>query len=163
MILIVCTSLACRTVVRVMAADLLQAEMLVGPSSSYWPNKFTCPTCDGAATGLLEGEVDPNTFKGFNVLELEAEEMFRSLQGLGLPEEQDCRLEVLHEVMRQKIKLIGGHSIGGTKRFCLEWLEMEDGTKLYFGASSHGATIYRIVNNTSYTNRVLQEGKQDVG
>jgi hypothetical protein len=144
-----------------MSNDPAQTEMLVGPSSAYWPNKYTCPRCNGAASGMMEGEVDPNTFAGFHVLELEAEEMFRALNGLGLPEEQDCQIENLRTTLNQKVKEIGGHTIPNSKRFCLEWLEMEDGTRLYFGASSHGATVYRIVRKVSFVERVLQE--EEVG
>lgn len=162
MILILCSSLLCRTVVRVMAADPVQTDMLVGPGSQYWPNKFTCPRCDGPAVGHKEGEIDPNNFRNFTLIELEAEEMFRALNGLGLPEEQNCHVEVLLEVFgKQKVKNVAGYNIPGSNRFCIEWLEMEDGTKLYFGASAHGATIYRIVNKTSAVKKVLEE--TDVG
>lgn len=158
MMLVICSSMMCRTVTRIMASSPSELTYLVGERSEWWPKKYVCPACDGQASGVYEGSIDPNEFKDFNVGELEAQDYFRFMMGVGLPEEQDCRLEVLQDIFhRGKVNKIAGKVIPGSKRFHLEWLEMEDGTTLYFGASTYGATVYRITKRPDYTKKVLED------
>jgi hypothetical protein len=158
MMLVVCSSITCKTVTRIYAGSVSELTGLVGERSEWWPNKYQCPSCNEQATAAYEGRVDPNEFQGFNVRELEAADFFRFMMGVGLPEEQDCRLEVLVEIFKAgKVAKIAGHSIKGTKRYCVDWLEMEDGTKLYFGASAHGATVFRITKRPNFSEQVTGE------
>lgn len=157
MMLVICTSMSCRTVTRVFAGSVNELVSLIGDRSEWWPSQYKCTNCEGVATCVYEGQIDPNELKDFNIRELEAQDYFRFLMGVGLPEEQDCRLEELVKVFAAgKVAKLAGHNIKGSKRYCVDWLEMEDGTKLYFGASSHGATIFRIVKKTDFTKRALE-------
>ena len=105
-----------------------------------------------------EQEIDPTTLAGLTIRTLEAQEMFRALSGVGLPEERQCKLKDIHDLLReQPIRKVAGHDIRGSEHCCLEWLELWDGTKVYFAASSHGAIIYRIVRPTSFTEKALKE------
>jgi len=159
MILFVCESLQCHTITRVMSRSVDEMQALVGEGSEWWPKGYKCPNCNGPAGAVYEIEVSPVQLKDFNIRELDAEDYFRFLMGVGLPEESDCSVEVLQQIFsKSKVKSIAGHRISGTKRFCVEWLEMEDGARLYFGASSHGATIYRISNRPNYTEKALNDG-----
>jgi hypothetical protein len=159
MMLVICTSTECKTVTRLLSREVRELISLVGSESEWWPNKYRCPRCEGQATGTYEAEIDLASLRGFSMLELEAPEFFRFMMGVGLPEEQNCRIEVLQKIFREgKVKNLAGHPIPGTTRFCLEWLEMEDGTHLYFGSSTHGATIYRIANRPDYTKKALENG-----
>ena len=154
MMLVVCSSLICMTVTRIWGSTAADVEHLIGKKSTFWPNQYKCPECNDHAALFVEGELNPANFKKFNERELEAEDYFRFLMGVGLPEEHNCNLEALQEVFHKKhISKIVGHPISGTSRYCLEALELEDGTKIYFGASSHGATIYRITKKPSYTEK----------
>jgi hypothetical protein len=158
MMLVVCSSLDCLTVTRILSQSADELVSLVGERSDFYPNRYSCPRCDTPASVVYEGNVDPNQFKDFSVMELEAQDYFRFLMGVGLPEEQDCRIEVLQSIFHEnKVKNIAGHSISGTKRFCVDWLEMENGTKLYFGSSTNGATIYRITKKPEYTKKALED------
>lgn len=159
MMLVICAKLTCKTVTRIYANSAGELTGLVGEASGWWPDKYHCPNCEGTATAVYEGQIDPKEFDGFNVRELEAQDFFRFMMGVGLPEESDCTLEVLTDVFKAgKVGKLAGHRIAGTKRFCVEWLEMEDGTRLYFGASAHGATIFRIVRKTNFAEKVTGDG-----
>ena len=158
MILFVCDSLECKTVTRVMGRSVDEVQALVGEGSEWWPKGYKCPQCEGPASALYEIQINPNQFKDFHVRELDSEDYFRFLMGVGLPEETDCSIEALQKIFHDgTVKKIAGHRIPGAKRFCVEWVEMADGTRLYFGASSHGATIYRIVKKPNYTEQALND------
>ena len=159
MMLVLCTDPNCKTVTRVLATSVVELTGLVGERSEWWPNNYHCTGCNGQATAVYESEVDPNDFRDFEKKEIEAQDFFRFMMGVGLPEEQDCRIEVLQKLFAEnKVKNIAGKVISGTKRFCIEWLEMENGQRLYFGSSTHGATIYRITEKPSYTEKALENG-----
>jgi hypothetical protein len=158
MMLVICTSITCKTVTRLFAGSANELVSLVGEKSEWWPGGYRCPNCEKQASGVYEGRIDPNELKDFNVRELEAQDYFRFMMGVGLPEEQDCQLSVLIDTFKAgKVAKIAGHEIRGSKRYCVEWLEMEDGTRLYFGASSHGATVYRITKKMNFTEKALED------
>lgn len=154
MIVVVCTNIECRTIFRVIG-DPHEVYSLIGEGSEWWPNKYTCPLCGQQATAEHESSID---LRGMEVRDLEVQEMFQALYGMGLPEEQVCTYDVLGKIFfNQRVQAIGGHAVSGTNRFCLEWLEFSDGTKMYFGASAHGALIYRVAKKISHTENVLKE------
>lgn len=159
MILVICTSAPCRSALRIMGRSVEAVQNLVGDRSEWWPNSYLCTRCKGEAQGVYELSLDPAQLEGFSVSEIEAEEYFRFLMGVGLPEEHDCRIEVLQGLFRSnKVKNLAGYPIKGTTRFCLEWLELDDGTRLYFGASAHGATINRVVKKPDHVEQVKDHG-----
>lgn len=161
MMLVVCASVSCKTVTRIYASSVSELTGLVGERSEWWPSRYKCPSCEGQATAVYEGRVDPNEFQGFDIRSLEAADFFRFMMGVGLPEEMECQLEVLVEIFKAgKVAKLAGHPVRGSKHFCMDWMEMEDGTRLYFGASSHGATIFRITKKTNFAER---EAGDDTG
>ena len=157
MILVLCQSADCGTVTRVMG-EPHEVMTLVGQNSEWWPNKYSCPRCNATAHGELEHLVNPSELGARHVIELEAQEMFLCLQGMGLPEERDCRSEVVVAALKaSSVKKVKCYGVQGTWRTILEWLELENGTKLYFGSSAHGAAIYRIVLPTKHAAQLLEE------
>ena len=156
--LVVCSNMAaCTSVFRVMG-EWQEIQSLVGPRSEFWPLGYTCPKCSGPAQGVMESEIDLRLLAGVPVRDIEAQEMYRAQYGMGLPEEMDCRREIIEQTLRENpIKKIAGHEVPGANRFVLEHLELWDGTKVYFGGSSHGAIITRIVPLQSHVTRVLKE------
>jgi len=162
MILVICSNLnTCESVFRVMG-DWQEVQTLVGPMSEFWPQGFTCPKCQGPAQGVMENDVDMGLLAGFQIRDIEAQEMYRAQYGMGLPEEMDCRRDVVEQILRENpIRKVSGHDISGANRFVIEHIELWDGTKMYFGSSSQGAIIARIVRPHSHVEQVLKE-QQDV-
>jgi hypothetical protein len=152
MILVICQP--CSLCMRIMGSSE-QITHLVGEQSDYWPNKFPCPRCEKPCAGYLELSVDPRTLNQVELVELNAEEAFAAFNGLGFPKEGDCRTEVLEALLReQPVRKIAGRDVFGTTRCLVEYIELWDGTRLYFGAGSEGAVVYRIVKPQSYVRKI---------
>lgn len=148
MILILC--LPCAFAMRV-NGDPEEILPLVGPRSEYWPNKFTCPRCEKPAEGQLEAHVGGPALSRMEVVDLTAQEAIAAMHGLGLPVERACTIEEVQELLSEKkFKVARGTNIRGTTRCILDHLVLEDGTRIYLGASAEGATVYRITRPHSY-------------
>lgn len=146
MIVIVC--LPCRVGFRV-KGDPLEIESLF-TASPVWPaDGFTCPHCSKAAQGYLELEIDQSIYSLLSIRDLTPVEAYATLiAGVGLPEDRDCRKEIIEQVVRETpIRHIVGKDVAGANRFNIDYMELWDGTRLYFGASGHGAIIYRITRS----------------
>lgn len=130
-----------------------EVAFLVGSSSEFWPDKYTCPRCEGAARGALEADV-PELHQ-FEVRDLSVQELYAALNGLGLPEERACTLELVNARLHESpVKRLVGVDIPGTDRCVLRQMELVDGTRFYFGAGPEGAVIYRHVPPQKYMDRV---------
>lgn len=156
MMLLICSSTACGLVIRVVG-DQQQVSAMLGPSSDFYPDRYKC-AC-GAPAGLaFEEDINPQSIAGHPLRTLEAEEAFRVQYGLGLPEEQNCSRRNVEEALRRSpIKRVGGHEVAGSSSFILEFFELQDCTRLYFSASTHGAAVYRIVPPGGYAKKILEE------
>ncbi len=146
----------CYTAIRVIG-DPSQIVTLVGSNSEWWPNKYTCVVCDKLCEAIAESDAEPAALDKMKVRDLEPEEYYAALHGLGTPDEMTCDAATVRELLTKPIKKIMGHTVPNTQRFLLEYLEVDGGVKLYFGAGAQGAVIYRIVRPTSYTDRVLND------
>lgn len=146
MILAVC--LPCKAGFRVKGPDV---DALLGPSSALWPDGLSCPHCGKTAQGYLENEVSEAVYAVLEIKDLTAVEAYAALTaGVGLPEDRDCRKEVLEAVVKEiPIRRVVGVDVPNTKRFSIDYLELWDGTRIYFGASGHSAIIYRITRERS--------------
>lgn len=146
MIAIIC--LPCRVGFRV-KGDPLEINPLLGPTSELWPEGFTCPHCAKSAHGYLELELSESVYSMLKIRDLTPVEAYAALTaGVGLPEDRDCRKEIIEAVVKEiPIRRVGGQDVPGTNRFNIDYLELWDGTRLYFGASGHGAIIYRITRS----------------
>jgi hypothetical protein len=139
-IVVVC--LLCSLGFRVKGAD---TSVLLGPESDLWPDGFTCPGCSQPARGYLENEISEALFRVLQIRDLTPIEGFSTLvAGVGLPEDRECRKDVIEGLLQEyKIKVVG-KDIPNTPRFSIDFMELLDGTRLYFGSSGHGAIIYRV-------------------
>lgn len=153
MILIACEP--CQLCIRVMG-DAEEIEHLVGTRSDFWQERnYRCPICEQRSVAYLEREVDPRVYGFSRLVDLNPQEAFSAFMGLGLPEEGDCRKEVVEELLRtKKVKTVKGKNIPGTNRCRLDFVELEDGARLYFGAGAEGAVVYRVMLPPSYREKV---------
>jgi hypothetical protein len=165
MILIAC--LNCGLGIRVMPTrvtdprSIQEVHQMVGENSTFWPDQFKCPRCGNPARGMLERKADPKAVALLELRDLTPHEAFQAFNDLGLPEEQDCSLATVQQLLgEQPVRGIIGTDVMGMKRTIVDALELWDGTKIYFGAGAEGACIYRIVKPVSATQRVLTEGSK---
>ena len=140
MIVVVC--LPCTMGFRIKGAD---TSALLGPESDVWPNGFTCPNCSKPMYGHLENEVSEAMYRLLQIRDLTPIEGFSTLVAdVGLPEDRECGKEVIEALLNDyKIK-VSGKNIPNTSRFNIDYMELQDGTRLYFGSSGPGAIIYRV-------------------
>lgn len=152
--IIIC--LSCKLAIR--ATDTSEKiRSLIGRDSDFWPDKYYCFSCGNSAHIYLEQELSPDVITSSKVINLNAEETFLALQGLGLPSEQNCCEETLDALFSQYGIKIKGKQHHGYLRYYIEFLELTDGTKVYFAPSAMGACIYRISKPYSYVKGVENE------
>lgn len=147
--------LRCYNAVRVIG-DVDSVTDMVGQGSIYWPDKYICVFCEKACEGMPEIDVDAGVISKMKVLELSPEEMLAAQAGLGIPDEMQCDAATVRELLKKPVKRVHGNTVPGTTRFCLTMLELEDGTRIFLGASAHGAVVYRISRAVSYTEKALE-------
>jgi len=149
--------LRCNTAVRVIG-DPVQIDLLIGDKSEYWPNKYVCVNCEQPCTAHHEMEVELDVLALMKMRELSPEEMLAAQMGLGTPDEMMCDAATVNDLLlHRRIKNVASYTVKGTTRCCLTVIELEDGVKLHFGSSAHGAVVYRISRPISYQQRVLKE------
>jgi len=151
--IIVC--LKCSVGIRIISEDLKEMELLVGTKSEYWPNQYPCYKCGKMASGVHEAEISADASRALSIIDLSVHETYAALNGLGVPSEQTCCREVLEQLLESSGIKLHGRQLRGQTRFIVDRLELADGTMLYFGASSQGAAIYRIVKPHHYTKQLL--------
>lgn len=161
--MIVITCLPCELAIRVLPENVAdvrsvaELDALVGEKSDFWPNKYQCPRCDQPAAGLREVSADPRALRLMTVRNLSPQEAFALFNGLGFPEEQQCSIEALQELLReQPVRRVIGRNITGATTVHVDAFELWDGTKIHFGAGAAGAVVFRIVRPPSYTKRALE-------
>ena len=110
----------------------------MGPSSDWYPDRYPCPSCgERCAVSTKHGE-GPITY-------LSAFEAFSAFNGAGLPGEQECSASRVSELLKGcSIKDVLVRHIKGTNRCTLDQIQLNDGTVLFLGASTHGACVYRV-------------------
>lgn len=151
MIFITCTT--CATAIRVAEGE--ETDFLVGSHSELatLSRGYRCPSCS-AQMQLTQG-MDPISINGLNIHDLTAQEAFAAFNGLGFPEERDCGPEAVSKCFEKEVKNIQMSWLKNTSRTHIEYVEFEDGTKMYFGAAPQGAVIYRIAPPRSFTQEAL--------
>jgi hypothetical protein len=162
MIVIACTP--CAFAMRVMPESVTsirsvqELDQLIGKRSDFWPDKYPCPKCGQMATGFAEREVDGRVLQLMELKEVTPQEAFAALNGLGFPDEQKCSLGAVQELLRgQPFRKLVGTDVVGMERTIVDYIELWDGTKVYFGSGAEGAVIYRITRPVSYANKQLTE------
>lgn len=153
MYIFVCDS--CHSGFRVIEDDIDRARMLIGESSDV--GKVVCPRCAAALGRYREIEVDGTVMRRLKVTDLTTDEMYAALNGFGLPEEVQCSRRRVQEVLENtKIKKVVGRDTAAG-RFVIDSILFEDNKRMYLGASSEGAVVYRISEPYDYATKVLEE------
>ena len=142
MIVVLCN--ACMTAARVFGEEA-ELYSLIGEGSQFWPDKFKCVRCEGPAMGVNEAQIDVTLVPALTWKEYTAQELFSIQMGLGPPEERGCDVETVRSIFKQqRVVQVQGKTVPNTTRTTIDCLIFADGTRLYLGASSHGAVVYRI-------------------
>lgn len=147
MITIACTT--CSKALNVIG-EVTEVDVLLGQRSEYWPDKYVCFSCGSKAQGFLTPEISAAAMAKLDAYDVSAQEAFAALNGLGLPSERVCCADVIVPLLEQLGLKVKGKELRGVQRYFLDELELPDGTKLHFGASPHGAAIYRVTKPHSY-------------
>lgn len=155
MIYIVCPS--CKHGLRIASAEPGEVARMFGPGSEYHPASYPCFFC-GEQKAKYALAMDASTLQQLEVFDVNPQEAVAAMHGLGLPAERECSASAVSQLLEgASIKSVRVRSIRNSHRSVIEFLELEDGIKVYFGASANGALIYRISRPTSYADRVLSE------
>ena len=148
MILIGC--LTCKIAVRIVG-DYEQMEFLFGLQSDWYPDKYPCVTEGCSGKGQLFPAITPSALHRLTVTDLSPLEAFAALHGLGLPTERECSASAVQRAFQDSpVKKVEAQHIKGTDRCVVEHIELQDGKKIWFGASGYGAVVYRISAPHSY-------------
>lgn len=148
MILIAC--LSCHTALRI-SGDHDEMTNLYGPGSDWYPDKYPCPIMNCGKFAEIITASGPEAMRGLDVHELTANEAFCAFNGLGMPAERDCSATAVTTLFeKHPVAKLAVRHIKGTHRSVIDWLEFDDGSRLYLGSSAYGATVYRIAKPHSY-------------
>lgn len=163
---LVVTCEGCAAIYRVLQQqDGTDVDLVVGEHSEFWSDRYLCPRCGARATGMHENFL-PRGMQTSSIVDLTAEELLAALYGLGLPEERKTTLDEVKSYLIKEggnIRKVVGSDVAHTGRCVIDRIELMDGTKIYFGASAHGAVIYRVVHPISYVQRFVEEAANGSG
>jgi hypothetical protein len=127
---------------------------LVGEGSSWWPTDYVCPMCQGNAVGMHEEDL-PRAMQTALIKDLLPEELFAALHGMGMPEDRHATADSVKDMLlTKKITSVLLTDVKNTERCVIDKVVFEDGTKLYLGASTLGAVVYRVTAPVKYSERV---------
>lgn len=154
MILVACTT--CGFTLRIEGSDEMELSGLVGDLSEFYPDKYPCPGdgCKAHARAFAPAEISARAATQLRVVDVTPQEAFAAFNGLGLPKERSCYIDEVRSMFEAGVKNISGKDLPGTTRCMVDHVELTDGTKIYFGASTEGATIYRVTRPISYVENV---------
>lgn len=154
MITIVCKK--CGVAIRT-SGDPEQIENLFGDKSQWYPDKFPCPNAFCGGYGEFINAIEPEALKCLAIHNLTPEEAFAAFSGLGIPEERECGPAAVEKAFTKSVKKINSKLVPGSNRSIIYWIEFEDNTRIFFGASPYGAIVYRIAQREQ-----LKEEKEHV-
>ena len=130
-----------------------EAEGLLGVSSEYYPDGYPCFRC-GERMEFVPA-ADPNALRAVEMFDVTPQEAIAAMGGLGLPEERECSAAAIRALLDgAQVKHISTRQIRGSHRCLIDFIEIEDGTKVYLGSSAYGATVYRVVQPSSYVEKL---------
>lgn len=112
-----------------------------------------CHSC--GAPAVFSDRVEPDQLHKLVLHDVTPAEAYAALNGLGLPHEQECGPLALQKLfVEQRVKRVAARHIRNTHRSIIDFIEFENGTRMYFAASTLGATVYRISPKHSYAAEV---------
>lgn len=161
MITVVCT--ACKRGLRIhpgsglrLTGDLSQAEAMFGQGSEYYPDAYPCAWCDQCME-LIDG-ADPEALRAIDLFDVSPQEALSAMAHLGLPFEHDCSAAAVTALIQgQQVSSVVAKQVRNSHRCIVDYLELADGTRIYFGSSAHGATVYRVSKPSSYVEQLEKQ------
>lgn len=148
MIVIACTS--CGVGVRTFG-EHAEVHHLIGQGCDWYPNKYPCPNDRCGRTAEYMQSIDPSALSRLELHDLTPQESFAAFNGLGFPLERDCGETAVRELLlTSSICKAGTRQVRAANRTVVEWLEFEDGSRVYLASSADGAIAYRISRPHSY-------------
>lgn len=149
MMLIVC--LECSSALHV-AGDFNEIHILLGERSEWYPDRYPCWTDGCGGLARFVERLDSDAFNQLTVHNLTTQEAFLALNGMGFPKERDCGETAVKQAFASSpVRGVGARHIHGTNRCVVDHIELENGTKIFFGAAPEGAIVYRLSRPHSYT------------
>lgn len=120
-----------------------------GLFESWHPDEYPCFRC-GKTAKFVE-RIDSLALPTIDLHDVTPHEAFLAMNGLGIPAERECGPElVARTFLEKRVKRVSTRFIKNSHRSVVDHLEFEDGTRLFLGASAHGAIVYRISPPHSY-------------
>ena len=111
----------------------------------------------GEPSSLLEN-IDSKSLQALDIVNVTPQEALAAFSGLGLPSERDCSAAAVEKILvGAKVTRVAVHQIRNSHRSIVDFIELEDGTRLYLASSSLGATVYRIASKHSYVEALRGE------
>lgn len=142
--------LKCRLALR-LAGETLEMDYLVGMRSEWYPDRYPCPTSGCGSTMTLTDTISSLDLELLNIHDLSPQETFQALHGMGLPKERQCNAElVLQSLIGRTVQSVDIQDLRGANRSVVHSLTLDDGTRVYLGASPHGAVVYRVAPPRSH-------------
>lgn len=146
---------ACRLALRAMG-DITEMDYLIGERCEWFPDRYPCPRSGCGARMTLTDVLGSEDLASLEVRDLNPQEVFQALQGMGLPEERQCDVAATREALRgQRIISIDMQGLPDTSRTLVYSLLLDSGYRIYLGASPLGVVVYRIAPPRSVTTEVL--------
>lgn len=135
---------------RVFPGEEGEAELLLGRHSEFYPDSYPCFVCGHNVAHMVE-VVPAELFESMTFHDVSPQEALAAMNGLGLPSEHDCSATAVQQLFAsQAVKRVVSRPIRNSHRCVVQYIEFENGTRAYFGASTHGATVYRVTPKHSY-------------
>lgn len=156
MIFVVCKT--CKKGLRISPGDegvMSEAESLFGMGSEYYPDRYPCFHCGPGTYAEMTSAADPHALRELEWYDVTPQEALAAMHGLGLPSERDCGPTAVETVLLSSaVKKVGVRPIRNSHRSIIDYLELEDGTRVHIGSSAYGAVVYKISKKHSYVEAV---------
>lgn len=149
-------TIACRQCANALSVigDAVEIETLVGSRSDFYPDKYKCFSCEGAADCVLTPEVSVAALRNLTVFEVTPQEAFAALMGMGIPAEMTCCAEVVEAMFEKQGLKVKGYQLPRTNRYVVHSITFPDGSTMHLGSAFQGALAYRISKPHSYVDKV---------
>ena len=152
MIFVVCA--LCKAGLRIGPGEEGESETLFGEQSDYYPNSYPCFRCEQNIAQFITA-VDSQSLQSIELFDVTPKEAFAAMNGLGLPGEQDCSAKAIQRLFEmQKVARVQTRPIRNSHRCLIDFIELDDRTRVYIGSSALGATVYRVAKPHSYAEQV---------
>lgn len=142
--------LRCRLALR-LSGDHQEMDFLVGMRSEWYPDRYPCPTSGCGSTMTLTDVIDDKDLELLKIHDLNPQEAFQALHGMGLPKERECSADsVLTTIVGRTIRSVDIQDLTGANRAIVHSITLDDGMRIYLASSPLGAVVYRVAPPRSH-------------